>query len=210
MQAFALPAEEAVSDTGFVPCRSVARVILLVAATEAELGGHAGLTCGVGPVEAAAATAAALAREQPSCVLHVGLAGAVRLTPGSIVLGTEAVYADIGAAIPVVSRAEPDPELLAIAKETLPEAIALPIVTSARVSVSRDKLADSAVVEAMEGFAVLRACQLAGVPALEVRAVSNALGEGDRARWELRRGLDALDEAVPRLLEAIERAQGTG
>ena len=36
--------------------------ILLVAATERELGGRDGLSCGIGPVEAAAATARALAR----------------------------------------------------------------------------------------------------------------------------------------------------
>ena len=47
---------------------TVARVILVVAATQDELGGSDGaatLVCGVGPVEAAARTAAALAERQP-------------------------------------------------------------------------------------------------------------------------------------------------
>ena len=48
--------------------------ILLVAATEAELCGEPGLPCGVGPVEAAAATARSLAFDRPEGVLHVGLA----------------------------------------------------------------------------------------------------------------------------------------
>ncbi len=38
---------------------------LLVAATELELCGQPGLVCGVGPVEAAAATARALAGQHP-------------------------------------------------------------------------------------------------------------------------------------------------
>ena len=58
-------------------------------------------------------------------------------------------------------------------------------------------------VEAMEGFAVLRACELAGVAAIEVRAISNELGEGDRTRWELARALESLHEALPGLLAAL-------
>ncbi len=38
-------------------------------------------------------------------------------------------------------------------------------------------------VEAMEGFAVLRAAALAGVPAIEVRVISNAIEDTDRALW---------------------------
>ena len=41
------------------------------------------------------------------------------------------------------------------------------------------------LVEAMEGFGVLRAAALAGVAAVEVRAISNALGEEDRSRWDV-------------------------
>jgi nucleoside phosphorylase len=55
----------------------------------------------------------------------------------------------------------------------------------------------------MEGFAVLRAAALAGVPALEVRAVSNEIGEPDRARWRLTEALEALDGALVRLLAAL-------
>jgi futalosine hydrolase len=176
--------------------------MLLVAATEAELCGRAGLVCGVGPVEAAAATARALALARPDMVLHVGLAGATGPEPGTLVIGTEAVYLDIAAAIPVVSRVEPAPELLASVLQALPEAIACPIATSARVGPS-DSLLQGRVVEAMEGFAVLRACELAGVPAVEVRAVSNEIGERDRSRWEIPRALAALADALPRVLAAL-------
>ena len=44
----------------------------------------------------------------------------------------------------------------------------------------------------MEGFAVLRACELAGVPALEVRAVVNEIAEPDRALWRFDDGLALL------------------
>ena len=75
-------------------------MILLVAATDLELCGNEGLVCGVGPVEAAAATAAEIALRRPTAVLHVGLAGGRGLAPGTLVIGSEARYCDIAAASP--------------------------------------------------------------------------------------------------------------
>jgi nucleoside phosphorylase len=57
-------------------------------------------------------------------------------------------------------------------------------------------------VEAMEGFGVLRACALAGVPAVELRAVSNRPSEVDRARWRFDDAFAALGDAVARVLAA--------
>jgi futalosine hydrolase len=176
--------------------------ILLVAATEAELCGRDGLVCGVGPVEAAIAVTAELARDHPRAALHIGVAGARRLVPGALVIGTEAVYVDLTAEFPVVDRCFPDAALVSAVQAALPDAISLPIATSAAVSAGHSGAHDLRV-EAMEGFGVLRACSFAGVPAVEVRAVSNELGEPDRARWRLRRGLEALDAVLPRLLAAI-------
>ena len=45
--------------------------------------------------------------------------------------------------------------------------------------------------------------ELAGVPAVEVRAISNELGEPDRSRWDLTGGLEALEDALPRLVTAV-------
>jgi futalosine hydrolase len=179
--------------------------ILLVAATELELCGEVGLVCGVGPVEAAAATGRALALDSPQAVLHIGVAGATGVTPGSLVVGTEAVYGDLLAEIEVVSRVEPDPSLLAAVKGALPDALALPIGTSATVGGLSSADSHRVRVEAMEGFAVLRACELAGVPAVEVRAISNQLGEANRVRWRLPRALEALTDALPALLSALRK-----
>ena len=58
----------------------------------------------------------------------------------------------------------------------------------------------------MEGFGVLRAAERAGVPAVEVRVVSNEIGEEDRSRWQLGAALDALAEALPGLVWAVADA----
>lgn len=177
--------------------------VLLVAATELELCDHDGLACGVGPVEAAIAVASTVERNRPRAVLHVGIAGGRRLTPGALVVGTEAVYVDLSSEFPVIERALPDAALVRLAQTALPEAVALPIATSATVSGSGRGSEHELRVEGMEGFGVLRACEAAGVPAVEVRAVSNELGEPDRALWMVRRGLETLADAIPRLLATI-------
>ena len=175
--------------------------ILVVAATPRELecaAGAATLACGIGPVEAAVATARALAESQPDAVLHVGLAGGRGIDPGTLVLGSESLYCDLHADVHVARRTLPDEELLGAARTALPEARVLAIGTSAAVGGTT-----GCDVEAMEGFAVLRAAELAGVPAVELRAVSNEIDEADRARWHFEDGFAALESAVPRLLAAL-------
>jgi len=98
-----------------------------------------------------------------------------------------------------VERIEPDPALLAAARAALPEALVLPIATCGKVG-GGGAVCD---VEAMEGFGVLRAAGLAGVPAVELRAVSNAAGEPDRAKWRIDDALVALADAVPKLVSAL-------
>jgi nucleoside phosphorylase len=181
-------------------------VILIVAATERELCGHDGLVCGVGPVEAAASTARALAVHPITAVLHVGLAGARGLEPGTLVVGTEAVYCDLSAQWPVIDRAPTDPDLRDRTAVAVPAAVRMPIHTSAAVGGACNSLLQGPLVEAMEGFGVLRAAARAGVPAVEVRAISNAIGEADRARWDLDGALTALAAALPPLVAALEPA----
>jgi futalosine hydrolase len=176
--------------------------VLLVAATDIELCDRPGLVCGIGPVEAAAATAREVVSNPPSAVVHVGIAGGRGITPGGLVIGSESVYIDLSAEIPIVDHLQPDPELLAKVREAIPDALLLPIGTSGAVGgVTDDRLR----VEAMEGFGVLRACALAGVPAVEIRAISNEVAEGDRSRWRVGRALEALAEVLSEVLEAAAK-----
>ena len=179
--------------------------VLVVAATALELApleGYETLCCGIGPVEAAIATTRRLEEARPRGVLHVGIAGARDLEPGALVIGEEAVYCDVVDApsgLELVDRAAPDGRLFDAARRALPEAAVLPIGTAARVGGA----AGCCDVEAMEGFAVLRAAEAAGVPALELRAVSNRFADARNA-WRIDAALAALAAAVPRVLEALD------
>ena len=179
-------------------------MLLVVAATERELhgaGDAATLACGIGPVEAALVTARALAERRPRAVLHVGIAGGRGIEPPALVLGSESVYCDVidpAFTMPRVERVVPDAGLLAAARAALPDALVLPIATCAKVGGGAGY-----EVEAMEGFGVLRAAALAGVPAVELRAISNAVAEPDRSRWRFDDALAALAAAVERLVAVL-------
>jgi len=179
-------------------------VILVVAATPDELRGAESvqtLVCGVGPVEAAARTATALAAGSPDAVLHVGIAGSHAFDDPALVIGSEAVYCDADDPRWIELRIPAAPELVEAARRALPAASVEPIGTTARVGGS-----SGCAVEAMEGYAVLRAAALARVPALEVRVLSNAIGEPDRAKWRFAEAKDALAAALPGLVEEVSRA----
>ena len=181
--------------------------VLVVAATARELGPAdrwRTLVCGVGPVEAASATAAAIAVRPPLAILHVGIAGSRRrpvLAPPSLVIGAESVYCDVAPENRFSPRTlAPSRLLLDAAQRVLPHAVVLAIGTSARVGGT-----SGCDVEAMEGFAVLRAAQLAGIPAIEIRAIANEIAEADRARWHFDEAFAAIVAVTPALVQEFAR-----
>ena len=179
--------------------------ILVVAATARELAPSEGwrtLVCGVGPVEAAMGTAAAIATERPAAILHVGIAGA-RAASGidlaTLIVGTISCYCDLGVGPEwAPSEITVDATLIAAARRAIPSALERTIGTSARIGGTRD-----CEVEAMEGFAVLRAAACAGIPAIEVRAISNQIEESDRTRWRFDDAFAAIIAATPSLVTEV-------
>ena len=189
------------------PASIVSCVILVVAATEHELRGVdavLAVECGIGPVESGIRTLAVLVERRPSALLHVGIAGAHRgcgIDMLDCVIGSQAVYCDAGSpehAPPLL----PHPALFEAARRALPSAHVLPIGTTSRVGGARETR-----VEAMEGYAVLRAAQLVGLPALEVRVISNEIEEGDRTRWRFDEAFERLRGVTRTLLAALPDAR---
>lgn len=179
--------------------------IVVIAATTRELAESAGwltVCCGVGPVDAAAGAAKAIAQHRPLAVVHVGIAGVRRaspLGPPDLVIGTESLYCDLS----LPERFAPhriviSSELVAAARRALPSATPRVIGTSGRVGGTT-----GCDVEAMEGFAVLRAAALVGIPAIEVRAIANAIEETDRSKWCFDEAFAAIVSATPALVREI-------
>ena len=85
---------------------------------------------------------------------------------------------------------------------TLPEAVVTgPCLTVAGVSATAERAAALAdrygvLAESMEGFAVALAAAASGLPALELRAISNRVGARPPADWDLPAALAALGRAA--------------
>ncbi len=184
------------------------------------------LVGGVGVAAAAASTAAALATAEYGLVVNLGIGGGFvgKADIGSLVVASEIIAADLGAQTPEgfssldelgfgSSRIPVDASLAARVTESL-QASGLSVNTGPVLTVSTvtgtaataSELAarvPGAAAEAMEGYGVATAAQQRGIPALEIRAVSNAVGPRDRASWRIPDALKALEAASAVLLEVL-------
>ncbi|WP_217198236.1 futalosine hydrolase [Streptomyces buecherae] len=86
------------------------------------------------------------------------------------------------------------------------------VLTVSTVTGSAERAAElmarhpGALAEAMEGFGVAEAATAYGVPVLEIRTVSNAVGPRDRAAWRIDAALAALTAAFDALARALPRS----
>ncbi|WP_175607746.1 futalosine hydrolase [Peterkaempfera bronchialis] len=193
------------------------------------------LAAGVGPAAAAAGaatelTAAGLRNDPYDLVITAGIGGGfLPLAPvGSLVVADAIVAADLGAEsaegfLPVETlgfgrsvHRPPQPLCAAVARAL--GAVRGPVLTVSTATGSAARARElstrhpGAAAEAMEGFGVAEAAAAHGVPVLEIRAVSNAVGPRDRAAWRIGDALTALTAAFAELrdgacLDALERPE---
>jgi futalosine hydrolase len=160
---------------------------------------------GVGPAEAAAATARALATGSYDRVLSAGIGGGFPgVAVGSVVVADMIVFADLGAETddgftPLdelgFGRTRYDVDPAVYLGLSAPRGTILTVSTVTGGTATADRLLaryPRAVAEAMEGAGVAAACALAGVAYGEVRAISNPVGPRDRAAWRIPAALTAL------------------
>ena len=197
-------------------------MILLAAAVEAELRfwqareNVATLVTGIGPIEASCALAAALASTQYELVVNAGLGGAfdgaARIGDG-VVVGDEAIELNLESGAPLalpagvklIESASSAPALVAqLRAKGFPvlRGVTVARVTSSEATARRLAGELGAQVESMEGFAALRAAGLAGVPAIELRGISNRCGDRERSGWNFSAGIAGLERIVNAFFES--------
>jgi futalosine hydrolase len=184
------------------------------------------LVSGVGPAAAAAAAAYALTREADiSLVLSAGIAGGFdgRAKVGDVVLATRIVAADLGAdrgerfeSIAEMgygpSSFSIDAETTVIAASALHDGritaqsgaiLTVSTVTGRTEAIEAFESAHpDSIAEGMEGFGVATAARAFGKPVLELRTVSNIVGESDKATWDFVAAFDTLTRAVALVVQA--------
>ncbi|WP_223068941.1 futalosine hydrolase [Paenibacillus caui] len=183
---------------------------------------------GVGPVAAAIAATKLLAagRDRYGLVISAGIGGGYpgRAEIGSLVVSSAIVAADLGAETPEgfssldelgfgSAVVEVDRELAgqvagALTAAGLPvrlgPALTLATVTgTARTASTLAGRIPFAASEGMEGFGAAAAARAFGLPALELRAISNAVGPRDKSAWRIGDALKVLEAASSALVEVL-------
>lgn len=190
-------------------------MLLIVCAVAKELAWFAPpsdvevLVCGVGPVEAAARVARALAQGRYTTVVNAGIAGSfpgVAPVGQGVVVAHESLELDIETGEPLalphgertIHRADSDPALVAtLVERGVPAVRGITVARVTATDATAARLAAlGAQVESMEGFAVLRAAEIAGVPAVEIRGISNIVGDRSRSEWNFDAGIAGLRRAI--------------
>ncbi|EXX86866.1 hypothetical protein BG53_03345 [Paenibacillus darwinianus] len=187
------------------------------------------MLAGVGAASAAAHTARALTASGPyGLVVSAGIGGgfAGRAEVGSIVIADAIVAADLGAEtgegfssldelgfgttrMPVAASLA-DRLQAALSAAGLP-ACSGPVLTVATVTGTAETARElsvrvpGAAAEAMEGYGVAAAAAMFGLPALEIRTISNAVGPRDRSAWRIPDALAALEAASSTLREVLQQ-----
>ncbi|MDV6373321.1 futalosine hydrolase [Deinococcus arenicola] len=204
---------------------------LIVVATHAEAERLLDLKArvvvsGVGVVAAALATMRALAEEGAGLVISAGIGGAYPssgLRSGDLAISSRIIQADLGAwdgqqfldfdelglsILPDSSHAGrfaawgAAPEIARRTGAEVGPMLTLSSVTgSAEAAAALEARFPGALTEGMEGAGIAHAALLAGLPVLEVRGVSNAVGPRDRAAWQIAQALQATRRGVETALE---------
>ncbi|MFJ8585720.1 futalosine hydrolase [Streptomyces sp. NPDC093595] len=183
---------------------------------------------GVGPAAAAVAATSALAASLYAydLVVSAGIGGgfAAHAPLGAVVVSDAIIAADLGADTPDGYLAVeelgfgrsvhlPPPALTDRIAKALHEGrqrhVVAPVLTVSTVTGTAARTAElgarhpRAAAEAMEGFGVAEAAAAHGVPAVEIRAVSNTVGPRDRAAWRIGQAMDSLRYAVQLLSTTV-------
>jgi futalosine hydrolase len=186
------------------------------------------LVTGAGAVNMAGALGSVFSRLTPRALILSGCGGGYEgsgVSPGDLVLATEEIHGQLGVEDCIKpgvvhplsflkNRIELDQALVQEVYDTLlrnshgnsfalfkGRFITVSTVTSLGETASRYWNRYGALVENMEGFAGAMLCAHYHLPLLELRAISNMVGDTDRSTWQLDLAFQRAQEGVLKILE---------
>lgn len=180
------------------------------------------LITGIGPVNATYLLTTAVLNKKPSLVIQAGIAGSFNYDEtgaGKTVLVKYDAFGDLGmeekGAFTTVFDAgfagknhSPFTDGWLINPHPLLNNAALPVVKSVTINkVSDNPLQKqqlissfSPQVETMEGAALHYVCLQQDIPFLQIRSVSNEVGERDKSKWKMKEAIENLNSELQKLL----------
>ncbi len=179
---------------------------------------------GVGMLATAVSLTRLVMEEKPDLIIQAGIAGCfdTSLALGKVVVVNEESLADMGVEEdgkwkdifdlklekssyhPFERRKLPNTWLPKFNLLNLPE---VPAITINEISINKERIQQlikkySPVIESMEGAALHYVCREMNIPFIQIRALSNYIGERNKANWKMKEAIDHLNQV---LLKYIDR-----
>ncbi len=204
---------------------------LVIAATESEIAPFMKLDTGVDTLITGVGLPATLYHLQKrinqidyNCIVQAGIAGTFnrQLQPGQTVLVKQDVFGDLGMEekenfTPVFetdfgNRNEyPFENGWLINKSDILQTAGLPVVNAVTVNKVSDselqiqqlKTQFGADIETMEGAALHYICLQENIPFIQMRSISNEVGERDRLKWKIKGAIDNLNAELIKLVQQL-------
>lgn len=190
-----------------------------------EASGCEVLLTGVGGVPTTYSLMESVTRKKPGLMIQAGIAGSFSNSfQEKVVVIKEEVFGDVGVwenngfksifDLDLAAKNEPPyvngilnnphERLLALTGLEQVRSISVSEITTLpeRITWFRNQL--SPVVESMEGGAFHYVCLNKQIPFLQIRAISNEIGERDKSKWRLKEAIDVLNKKLMTLIEELK------
>jgi futalosine hydrolase len=180
---------------------------------------------GVGMLASAVSLTRMILEDKPDLVIQAGIAGCFDMSAalGKVVAINEEVLADMGVEEdgkwkdifdlklekssyhPFEKRKLPNPWLGKYNLLKLPE---INGITINEVSTRKERI-DQLIkkydpfIESMEGAALHYVCREANIPFIQIRAISNYIGERNKSNWKIKEAIDNLNQTLIKYIDKL-------
>jgi futalosine hydrolase len=180
---------------------------------------------GVGMLSSAVSLTRMVLEDKPDLVIQAGIAGCFdgSATLGKVVAINEETLADMGVEEdgkwkdifdlklekssyhPFERRKLPNPWLSKYNLLKLPEVSG---ITINEISTDKERINQfikkyNPFIESMEGAALHFVCREANIPFIQLRAISNYIGERNKANWKIKEAIDNLNQCLIKYVEKL-------
>jgi futalosine hydrolase len=185
------------------------------------------LVTGVGMLPSAYSIMQEISLSKPDMILQIGIAGSFReeLPPGTAVVVEREIIADMGVhenggyrdvfelglagknIVPYEDGAVVNPHVELLSAIGIPavRAVSVNEISSSPERISLFKNAYHSDIESMEGAALHYTCSLQQIPFMQIRGISNMVGERDKSKWKIKESLGAATAACISFISKIDQ-----
>lgn len=180
---------------------------------------------GVGMLASAVSLTRLVSEEKPDLIIQAGIAGCFDpdISLGKVVVVKEEILGDVGVEEdgkwkdlfdlkleksnyhPFEKRKLPNPWLSTYNLLKLPELTGITVnqISTQPTRIEQLKKKYGAAVESMEGAALHFICREANIPFIQIRAISNYVGERNKAHWKMKEAIEALNEVLVKYVDRL-------